>query len=49
MQDHVHDTRVHLCDNAKSTLAVLSQSYPMTVYVLSIGDEPDRALMSTPR
>ena len=39
----------HLCDSAKSTLAVLSQSYPMTVHLLSIGDEPGRALMSAPR
>jgi len=34
----------HLCDHAKSTLAVPSQSDPMTVHVRSIGDEPGRAL-----
>lgn len=32
----------HLCDDAKSTLAALAQEYPMTVHVLSIGDEPGR-------
>jgi len=32
----------HFYDHAKSTLAVLSQSDPMTVHVLSIGDEPGR-------
>lgn len=35
----------HLCDDAKSTLATLAQSYPMTVHVVSIGSEPGRALM----
>ena len=35
----------HLCDSAKSTLAVLAQSYPMTVHVVSIGEEHGRTLM----
>ena len=35
----------HLCEDAKSTLAVLAASYPMTVHVMSIGDETGRALM----
>ena len=35
----------HLCEHAKSALAVLAQSFPMTVRVLSIGDEAGRALM----
>jgi hypothetical protein len=35
----------HLCEDAKSALAVLAKSYPITVHVLSIGDEPGRALM----
>ncbi|MEP7192077.1 MAG: glutaredoxin [Actinomycetota bacterium] len=39
----------HLCEDAKSALAVLAQSYPMTVRVLSIGDEPGRALMDQHR
>lgn len=39
----------HLCDQAKSVLAVLAQSYPITVDVLSIGDEPGRALMDSHR
>jgi len=39
----------HLCDDAKSALAVLAQSYPMTVHVVSIGDEPGRALMAEHR
>ena len=39
----------HLCDDAKSTLAILAQSYPITVQVLSIGDQPGRALMQQHR
>jgi len=39
----------HLCEDAKSALAVLAQSYPMTVHVLSIGDQPGRALMDQHR
>ena len=39
----------HLCEDAKSALDVLAQSYPMTVHVLSIGDEPGRALMDQHR
>lgn len=39
----------HLCDDAKSTLAILAQSYPITVHVLSIGDHPGRALMQQHR
>ena len=39
----------HLCEDAKSTLAVLAQSYPMTVQVLSIDDRPGRALMERHR
>ena len=35
----------HLCEDAKSALAVLAVSYPMTVRVVSIGDEAGRALM----
>ena len=35
----------HLCEEAKSALAVLAQSYPMTVRVVSIDGEPGRALM----
>lgn len=39
----------HLCDDAKSALAILAQSYPMTVHVVSIGDEPGRELMQQHR
>jgi hypothetical protein len=39
----------HLCEDAKSALAVLAQSFPMTVSVLSIGDEAGRALMEQHR
>ena len=39
----------HLCDNAKSTLEVLAQSYPMTVHVLSIGSAQGGALMARHR
>lgn len=35
----------HLCEDAKSTLATLAKSYPLTVQVLSISDKPGRALM----
>ena len=39
----------HLCEHAKSALAVLAQSFPMTVRVLSIDDEAGRALMEQHR
>jgi len=39
----------HLCEDAKSALAVLAQSYPMTVRVVSIDAEPGRALMQEHR
>jgi len=39
----------HLCDDAKSTLAVLAQSYPMTIQVLSIGSVQGGALMARHR
>ena len=39
----------HLCDDAKSALAVLAQSFPMTVHVVSIDSEPGRALMDQHR
>jgi alkyl hydroperoxide reductase subunit AhpF len=39
----------HLCEDAKSALAVLAQSYPMTVRVVSIDGEPGRALMQEHR
>ena len=39
----------HLCDHAKSTLAALAQQYPITVHVLSMGDEPGRTLMQRHR
>ena len=35
----------HLCEDAKSALAALARSYPMTVHVVSIGDKSGRALM----
>ncbi len=35
----------HLCEDAKSALAGLARSYPMTVQVVSIEDGPGRALM----
>lgn len=35
----------HLCEDAKSTLAGLAQSYPITVHVVSIGTEAGHALM----
>jgi hypothetical protein len=39
----------HLCEDAKSTLATLAKSYPMTIQVLSISDKPGRALMDQHR
>jgi Glutaredoxin-like domain (DUF836) len=39
----------HLCDDAKSALAALAQSYPMTVNVVSIVSGPGRALMAQHR
>ena len=35
----------HLCEDARSALAALARSYPMTVHVMSIGDKSGRALM----
>ena len=39
----------HLCEDAKSSLAVLARSYPLTVNVVSITDEPGRLLMQAHR
>ena len=39
----------HLCEDAKSTLSALAQSYPMTVQVVSIGSETGHALMQQHR
>jgi hypothetical protein len=39
----------HLCSDAKSTLAVLAQTYPMTIQVLSIGSAHGGALMAQHR
>jgi len=39
----------HLCEDAKSALTVLAQTYPMTVRVVSIGEEPGRTLMQQHR
>jgi hypothetical protein len=39
----------HLCADAKSTLAVLGQRYPMTIQVLSIGSVDGGALMARHR
>ena len=39
----------HLCEDAKSTLAVLAQSHAMTVHVVSIDGEPGRTLMQQHR
>jgi len=39
----------HLCENAKSTLAALALTYPMTIQVLSIGSEQGGALMARHR
>jgi len=35
----------HLCEDAKSALTDIAQSYPITVSVLSVLDEPGRTLM----
>ena len=39
----------HFCEDAKTALDVLAQSFPMTVQVLSIGDPPGRSLMQAHR
>jgi Glutaredoxin-like domain (DUF836). len=39
----------HLCEDAKSALAVLAASYPLTINVVSITDEPGRSLMQAHR
>ena len=39
----------HLCEDATSALAVIAQSYPMTVSVLSVLEEPGRTLMQEHR
>ena len=39
----------HLCDDAKSTLEAMAQSYPMTVHVVSIGSGSGHALMQRHR
>jgi hypothetical protein len=39
----------HLCGDAKSTLAVLGQSFPMTIQVLSISSVHGGALMAQHR
>jgi hypothetical protein len=39
----------HLCGDAKSTLAVLAQTYPMTIQVLSISSVHGGALMAQHR
>jgi hypothetical protein len=39
----------HLCGDAKSTLAELAQTYPMTIQVLSIGSVQGGALMARHR
>ena len=39
----------HLCEDAKSALAVLAQSYPLRVNVVSISDERGRVLMQSHR
>ena len=39
----------HLCEDAKSALAVIAQSYPVNVRVLSVLDEPGRTLMQEHR
>ena len=39
----------HLCEDAKSALAVIAQSFPITVSVLSVLDEPGRTLMQEHR
>ena len=39
----------HLCEDAKSALAVLARSYPLRVDVVSLTDEPGRVLMQVHR
>jgi len=39
----------HLCEVAKSNLAILAKSYPMTIHVVSVLDEPGRSLMQEHR
>ena len=39
----------HLCEDAKSTLAVLARSYPLSVHVVSIEDKVGRGLMQAHR
>ena len=39
----------HLCEDAKSALAVLAATYPLTVNVVSILEEPGRSLMQAHR
>ena len=39
----------HLCDSAKSALAVLAQSYQVTIQVVSIGSVQGGALMARHR
>jgi alkyl hydroperoxide reductase subunit AhpF len=45
----VEASACHLCDDAKAALAVLAQSYPMTIQVLSIGSVQGGALMARHR
>ena len=39
----------HLCEDAKSALAVLAATYPLRINVLSISDAPGLALMQVHR
>ena len=39
----------HLCEDAKSVLAVLAVSYPMTINVVSVTEAPGLALMQEHR
>jgi hypothetical protein len=39
----------HQCEDANSTLAVLARSYPLTINVVSITDEPGRTLLQARR
>ncbi len=39
----------HLCEDAKSSLAVLARSYPLTINVVSMAEEAGRALMRAHR
>ena len=39
----------HFCEDAKSNLATLAKSYPMTINVVSVLDEPGRSLMQEHR